>query len=95
MESFDDGQQVTSFENICKILADLWLNYRSDKEFKDFIEYNDIGLPLAFFIDSELVEHTELAQQYVVETWNIFLAALGIEDSGWENLQEMFNNIKE
>lgn len=95
MESFDDGQQVTSFENICKILADLWLNYRSDKEFGDFVSYNDIGLPLAFFIDSELVEHTELAKQYVIETWQIFLAALGIEDTGWENLQEMFKSTGE
>ena len=50
MEISNNGEDVTSFESICAILGELWMDYKSDKYFKDFIEYNDIGLPIAFLI---------------------------------------------
>ena len=94
MEISNNGEVVTSFESICSILGDLWMDYKSDKYFKDFIEYNDIGLPIAFLVDNELVEPGKLARQYVYETWDIFLAALEIkEDLGWESLEEVFNFV--
>lgn len=92
MEISDNGQDLTEFSDVCSILSELWMDYRKDKEFVDFISYNDMGLPLAFFIDSELVEPTELAKQYVLETWRIFLAALNItEDIGWKSLDDLFS----
>lgn len=94
MEKSNNGKKVTSFEAICSILGDLWMDYKSDKYFKDFIEYNDIGLPIAFLVDNELVEASDLAIQYVYETWDIFLAALEItEDAGWESLEQVFNFV--
>ncbi len=39
---------ATTFENKCAILADLWLNYKDNEELEDFVEYNDLGLPLAY-----------------------------------------------
>lgn len=70
------------------------MDYKTDKYFKDFIEYNDIGLPIAFLVDNELVEPSKLATQYVYETWDIFLAALEIkEDIGWESLEDVFNFV--
>lgn len=90
----NNGEEVTSFEAICSILGELWMDYKSDKYFKDFIEYNDIGLPIAFLVDNELVEPTQLAKQYVYETWDIFLAALEItQDTGWESLEQIFNFV--
>ena len=94
MEISNNGEQLTNFESICSILSELWMDYKSDKYFKDFIEYNDIGLPIAFLIDNELVEPTTLATQYVYETWDIFLSALEIkEDLGWESLEDLFNFV--
>ena len=94
MENSNNGHQVSSFESICSILGELWMDYKNDKYFKDFIEYNDIGLPIAFLIDNELVEPTQLAKQYVYETWDIFLAALEVvEDLGWESLEDVFNFV--
>ena len=91
MESIDDGNQLTSFETICSILAELWSNYKQDKQLKDFIEYNDLGLPLAFLIDSSLVDASPIAKEYVIETWQIFLAALGLEDDiEWKSLEQIF-----
>lgn len=91
MESLDNGNQLTSFETICSILAELWSNYRQDKELSDFIEYNDLGLPLAFLIDANLVDASPIAKEYVVETWQILLAALGLEnDIEWKSLEQLF-----
>jgi hypothetical protein len=91
VEGIDDRDGLTNFETMCSILAELWANYRQDKELKDFVEYNDLGLPLAFLIDANLVDASPNAKDYVVETWQIFLAALGLEnDIEWKSLEQIF-----
>ena len=71
------------------ILAELWMNYRDDKELSDFIEYNDIGLPLAYFVFNELVNPTEQAEMYIDETYHLLVYSLGVEDKEYSNLDEM------
>jgi hypothetical protein len=86
-------QHTTPYSNRVAILGELWINYRSLVELADFIEYNDLGLPLAYAIDSQIVESTPLAEQYINETWNLFLAALDIEeDTGFEDISEVFGD---
>jgi hypothetical protein len=80
----------TSFEAQCDILAQLWIEHRGDQEFADFVEYNDMGLPLAYFISEGVASPTDLAETYVGETFALLLAALGLEDTGFENLDEVF-----
>jgi hypothetical protein len=79
----------TNYTDKCSILAELWLNYRSDEEFQDFIEYNDLGLPLAYAIDNSIVKSTEMAQRFVEESFDVFLASLNVEDTGFENLDDL------
>ena len=79
----------TSYTDKCSILAELWLNYRSDEEFQDFLEYNDLGLPLAYAIDNDIVKSSEMAQKFVEETFDLFLSTLGLEDDGYESLVEV------
>lgn len=80
----------TTFEDKASILADLWLNYRRDADFADFIEYNDIGLPLAYAINESIVESTEIAARFVEETFFLLLEGLDIEeDTGFETLDDM------
>jgi hypothetical protein len=79
----------TSYTDKCAILAELWLNYRSDEEFQDFLEYNDLGLPLAYAIDNDIVKSSEMAQKFVEETFDLFLSTLGLEDDGYESLVEV------
>lgn len=75
------------------ILADLWLNYRQDEEFADFIEYNDIGLPLAYAISNGIVEITPTAEGFINETFQLLLAGLGVglddEDVTYESLDDL------
>jgi len=79
----------TNYTDKCSILAELWLNYRSDEQFQDFIEYNDLGLPLAYAIDNNIVKSTEMAQRFVEESFDVFLASLNVEDTGFENLDDL------
>ena len=81
----------TDFKNKCIILGDLWLNYRSETLFEDFIEYNDMGLPLAYMISESIAEPTELGSKYVEETWDLFMAAMEIEDTGFETLDQVLD----
>lgn len=82
---------MTSFENKCKILSDLWMNYRDDEGLADFCEYNDIGLPLAYFVVSELVRLNDIAEIYINETFDLFCAALGIPTNTiYDSLDMMF-----
>jgi len=79
----------TPYSNKVQILADLWMEYRDDEEFKDFIEYSDLALPLSYAISNGIVESTLMAQGFVEETWNLFLAGLELEDTGFDTLEDV------
>ena len=75
----------------CEILGSLWINYRQDEQFQDFIEYNDIGLPLAYAFAEEIAKPTEIAHKYIEETYALLLEALDISDEEYESLEEMLD----
>ncbi len=79
----------TEFSNKISILSELWLNYRDEAEFQDFIEYNDLGLPMAYCLHAGIVEGTEMASKFINETFDLLLAGLGIEDQGYETLDDV------
>ena len=85
----------TTFEDKCAILSELWLNYKSDEEFKEFIAYNDLGLPLAYILSEGIVERTPPAENYVLETFELLLSGLGSEDEGFENLDDLLELAEE
>lgn len=80
---------TTPFSNKCQILSDLWITYKGDEEFADFIEYSDLGLPLAYAISNDIVKSTDLAENFINETFDLLLAGLGIEDTGFETLDDL------
>lgn len=86
----------TNFENKCEILSDLWLNYRDDTNFKDFVQYNDIALPLSFMINEHIVEEpTDLATSFIDETFSLLLKAVGVKDLGFQTLDDILNTVGE
>lgn len=84
---------TTTIENKATILADLWLNYRYDEDFTDFIEYNDLGLPLAYAISEGIVKITDQAQGFVEETFALLLAGLDVDDTGFETLDDILSSV--
>ena len=82
---------ATDFSDKTAILADLWINYRDEGEFEDFIEYNDLGLPLAYLINTDLATPTDEGIKYIDETFNLLCAALELDiDGTYNSLIEMF-----
>lgn len=86
--------QNTPFSTKCEILADLWMTYRKDEQFIDFIEYNDLGLPIAYAIHAEIVEANSPAFDFINETFDLLLSALDVEDTGYESLDDLLGSVE-
>ena len=83
-------KKETPFDTRCDILADLWMNYRKDDDFQDFLEYNDVGLPAAWLLAEELCTPNEKLKGMIDETFILLLAALEIkDDTGFDSLDDL------
>jgi hypothetical protein len=80
----------TTFQDKCNILSELWMNYRNDDNFEDFISYNDLGLPLAYGIANGIVKATDISDKFINETFNLLLSSLEVEDNGYVTLDDVF-----
>jgi hypothetical protein len=81
----------TTQDNKTSILAELWMEYKNDEEFDDFMQYNDLGLPLAYAISNGIVDGTEQSEKFINETFELLLTILGIEDQGFETLNDLLD----
>jgi len=81
--------EQTTYSNKCQILADLWTDYRDDDQFRDFIEYNDLGLPLAYSVANGIVENNQIVEGFVNETFRLLIVGLEIEDEGFQDLNDI------
>jgi len=69
------------------IMAELWMNYRDDKNFSDFFGYNDIGLPISYYLAEGLItELSPLGEQYIMESCDMFLAMVDVTEDEAEGL---------
>ena len=84
-----------NFSNKVSILAELWMNYREDEELKDFITYNDLGLPAAYFAHTKIMTPTEQAEMFINETYDLFVASLEVEDKEYTSLDELLSAAPE
>lgn len=87
------NNKETTFNNKCKILAELWMDFRDVKEFQDFVSYNDLSLPIAFAIDQDLVKPGNGIKAFIDETFDLLLTSLEIEDQGYKELDEMLGGF--
>lgn len=63
-------------------LATLWMDFRGDDNFKTFIEYNDLGLPMAYMMAQGLIkELTPLGEEYITETFDMLLNILDVTEA--------------
>jgi hypothetical protein len=84
--------QVTPFGNRVAILADLWMGHRFDEDFQDFVEYNDLGLPLAYALDNKIIDESPMCISFINETWDLFIEGLGLEDTGFDSLNDVLES---
>ena len=54
-----------------------------------------LGLPLAYLVETGKVKLDEKTLPLLQETWELFLAGLNLEDTGFENLADVFATHQE
>ena len=81
---------MTEYEDIIDILGELVSFHKDDDGYKEFIQLNDLGFPLAYLSREGLCEVIDEGERYILETWVLFLKFLGIEDTGFHDLSEVF-----
>jgi hypothetical protein len=81
----------TIFSNKCKILAELWLSYRDDVDFADFVDYNDLGLPLAYILENSIAVGNDESMKFIDESFDLLFKHLGIQDRGFEEFDELLS----
>lgn len=85
---------TTLFADKVSILAELWVNFRNDQNFEDFFEYNDLGMPLAYALDNEIVVANDKTARFIEETFALLLAGLEVEDTGFKVLEDLLNEAE-
>jgi hypothetical protein len=72
------------------ILAQLWIDFREDENFTAFMEYNDIGVPMAYYMAEGLVTGlSPLGEQYIEESIDMMFKLLEITEEEVEELHEI------
>lgn len=87
-----------NFADRCGILGQFWYEFRDDEDLKPFIGYNDVGLPLAWFIATGVVTPLPMAEEYVNETFNMFLDAMEVteeEVADIDNLDDLLAIVED
>lgn len=70
------------------ILSVLWVRYKSDPDFADFVEFNDLGLPLAYAVSHGIIDMNKEVAMFVDESFDALLTAFHIdEDTGFDDLE--------
>jgi hypothetical protein len=93
-----EGNLMVPFEDRCTILGQFWYEFRDeDGEMSDFIRTNDVGLPLAWFISTGAVKSLEMGEEFVNETFSLFLESMNLKESeliGIDNLGSLLDIVK-
>lgn len=78
----------TTLENQIFLLAEFMASEDSKHEyFLEFVEWSDLGLPLAVLLERGIVERSNAADEMIQNTWKEFLRVLGHDaDQGFECL---------
>lgn len=72
------------------ILGQLWIDFREDDNFKAFMEYNDIGVPMAYYVAEGLVTGlSPLGEDYINETIDMMFKLLDITEEEVDELHEI------
>ena len=81
---------TTDFSKKVEILGDFYTQFRDNEKMSEFIEFNDIGLPLAYLAGEGLCDISDDGRKYIAETWDLMLNIIGIEDKGFDHITEIW-----
>ena len=93
------GVKPTDYISKVNVLATFWIYFSTEEGLEgfdgnfedlfDFVEYFDVGLPLAYMEANGIATPTQRGRDFVDETFAGLLSLLGVSDYGFESLEEM------
>lgn len=90
-----ENSEGTSLAVQAAILGNLWINYRDDEIFAEFIAYNDLGLPLAYASDNGIIDVNGLSAGFIGEAFQLLLLMMEIEeDPGYESEEDFLADLE-
>lgn len=86
---------MTTFENKCKILSDIWGRWNATEEVKTLFQTFDLGFPYAYGLaKGHILNVDESAEKMIEETFDSLLQTLGIEDTGFSDSSQVHGWIQ-
>jgi hypothetical protein len=86
---------ISPFDKRLTILSDVYLHYREDDEFKEFADYNDLGLPLAHVCATGLAQIKPEGVIYIEETYDLLIDAMGLDpDVVYDSIEDMIELLE-
>ena len=86
---------MTDFYIKCEILGQIYRDRREEyKEYKDFIEFNDLGFPLAYFNAKGLALPSVDGVRFIEETWDLLMTKFNLEDTGFDDLEHLLSSVE-
>ncbi len=82
---------MTDFDTVCKILNEIHVAYTEEGDHADFAEFNDLGVPLAYFVHQGLAVPSQEGKDKILETWELLLRAQELEDTGFSELDDLLD----
>ena len=69
------------FKEKSDVVASLWIEFRRDEDFADFMSYNDLGCPLAYMYKEKLITTLSSAgEAMILETFNSFMELMDVTE---------------
>mgnify|MGYP007100123946 CR=1 FL=1 len=82
---------ATPLETRAEILGHIWVHKKNDPGFAEFVEYNDLGLPLSYLVSAGIVDLTPRAEVFINESWDVLMGAMEYSDIGFDTFDEVFD----
>lgn len=77
------------FAHKAGVVGQLWIEFRHDEDFAAFMEYNDLGCPLAYMVAEGIVSDVSpLGEEMINETYKMLLDLLDYSEAEVESLDD-------
>ena len=62
-------------------IGQLWIEFRNDEDFEVFMDYNDLGCPMAYMVAEGLIKDlTPVGEEMIEETFKMFLNLINVTE---------------
>lgn len=69
------------FADKAGVIGQLWIEFRGDEDFEAFMDYNDLGCPMAYMVAEGLIkELTPVGEEMITETFKMFLELINVTE---------------